>query len=171
WVHLYEIVQQDQQLNWFSLTTLEFHTDFCCDRHDDSVFDLADFLPGELYYGDPLADPNEAVKLKWPHVYRKKKDQYALEDRILTWLQSAATATDQTQAMYDILAFPQHQVLIRALFKTINTVSKMAAFLEETLKWEEEWGQSLFDVIEQYEGELMEAVVQEKSHRKKTKKA
>jgi hypothetical protein len=71
------------------ITALDYNTMFCCDHHDDDVFDLDDFLPGILYNG---SSSTLSMKRKNPprNKYHPTKERSALDNRIIKWLIKAS---------------------------------------------------------------------------------
>ncbi|KAF8055298.1 P-loop containing nucleoside triphosphate hydrolase protein [Lyophyllum atratum] len=145
---------------------LDFITKFCCDRHEDTIFDLADFLPGKIYTGDPPLPP---TKRKKAVKYRAKKDRNRLDALLVNWLQTVTQ--DGYQEAYDILAFPQRFTLVRTLPKLIRSPADLARLLGETEEWQLEWAASLFELVSGYDRELAALALQEKQLLRATKKA
>ncbi|KAF8054015.1 P-loop containing nucleoside triphosphate hydrolase protein [Lyophyllum atratum] len=153
-------------LNDTSSNALDFLTEFCCDRHQDSVFDLSDFLPGPIYTGDPPVGP---IKRKKPPVYRNKKDRYALDACLITWLK--ITTQDGRRAAYDILASLQRRTLVRAQPKSINCPAAITKLLGETDEWARDWAEPLFKIVTEYDKGLEAIVIHEKRLTRALKKA
>lgn len=67
---------------------LAYNTQWCCDRHDDAVFNLEDFLSSSSYSEEPIKLPDTRKRKKRPK-YRPTLDRPALDDRIIVWLHFA----------------------------------------------------------------------------------
>lgn len=137
------------------LTALAYNTQFCCDRHTDEVFDLEDFLPGAIFTSIPVSP---SLKRKKRPTYRRICDRAALDDRIISWLQTSSEQDPLRgiRAMYDILSHKQRSKLVRAPAKSICTAAKLVELLEETEEWRGEWANSLLEVVVAYDRELAE---------------
>ena len=56
--------------------------------------------------------------------------------------------------MYDILSFQQRLDLVRAHPRTIQSPQDITKLLKETEEWSDEWAESLFLVISQYDKDI-----------------
>lgn len=150
WYTLLSLIVYD---NNPTITALEFHTEWCCDRHVDEVFDLDDFLPSSIFTGNK---DEPSLKRKKRPTYRRVCDRAELDTRIISWLQSASEQDPLrgVRAMYDILSHKQRTKLVRAPAKSIRSTSKLAEILEETAEWKGEWADSLLEVIIMYDADL-----------------
>jgi hypothetical protein len=130
---------------------------FCCDRHDDDVFDLNEFLPSPLYTDVPSTIGTKRKEPPTPRVKKRVvKEREALDHRLIQWL-TTASQNDHlrgVQAAVDILSDRNRAILVcthPALLASPNAITKL---LDETEEWQEEWSTLVFDVIRQYDKDI-----------------
>ena len=146
-------------------TALHFDTPFCCDRHEDDVFDLNDFLPSLLYTA-ALTTTLTKRKAPAPRVKRRMvKDRQALDLRLIQWLISASENDPLcgVRSVVDILSDHNRAMLICANPASLSSPHTITKLLDETEEWAEEWSAQLLGVIHQYDKELAASGVKDKT--------
>ena len=145
---------------------LHYNTTFCCDRHDDDVFDLDEFLPSPMYTS---VLPTTLTKRKEPPAPRVKKrlvkDRQALDRRLIQWLISASQDDHLcgVRAVVDILSDRNRSILVCAHPASLSSPDIITKLLDETGEWGEEWSAPLLDVIRQYDKDISSSVVKNKA--------
>jgi hypothetical protein len=141
------------------ITALVYNTPFCCDRHDDDIFDLEDFLPGPLYTGNLFSS---SVKRKKPaprKTYCPTVERPDLDKRLIKWL-NEANENDHLRgfrATYDILSDHNRFLLGHASPKELKSPADITKLLGETAEWGSEWAALIFAEIRSYDKHLSEA--------------
>ncbi|KAF8871179.1 P-loop containing nucleoside triphosphate hydrolase protein [Infundibulicybe gibba] len=140
---------------------LDFHTEFCCDRHPDSPFDLQQMLPGSIFPGDPPPRPG---KRKQPNTkYRPTHERSTLDLRIILWLESRVNANPNCpRTTYDILTHQQRLTLVRTPATLIPSANSIVQLLGESDEWEANYATSLYKVFEDYASDLTKAAAEAK---------
>ena len=116
---------------------------------------LANFLPGPLFSEIPPIGSSK--RKKGPHVtYQKVVDWPTLDSHVIEWLQNASlnNVLQGVRMMYDILSFQQQLDLVHTHPRTIQLPQDMIKLLKETEEWSEEWAESLFLMISQYDKDI-----------------
>jgi hypothetical protein len=88
--------------------------------------------------------------------YRAVKERAELDQCLIAWL-TAAHENDPLRgvwAMYDILPHSNQVNLVRAKANSLRMLQSITELFEQTKEWEEEWAQSLFAVVMDYECHL-----------------
>ena len=145
------------------ITALDYNTMFCCDRHDDDIFDLDDFLPGTMYNGSSSI---LSTKRKNPpqNKYRPTKERSGLDNSLIKWLIQASEddPLHGVQATYDILSDPNQSALVRTPFKQLQSPNDITKLFDEMEEWGNEWAALLFKEVQDYEKGLADIRVSDK---------
>ena len=138
------------------ISALDYTDEFCCDRHQDDVFDLNDHLPALTY--EPVN--TTVMKRKARPIYRPKVDRLPLDSRIIAWLKSSSENDPLcgVRTMDGILSFRQRVKLVRATPDPVHSAGIIVNLLEETEEWGSEWGGSLAELISAYDRERVSLV-------------
>jgi hypothetical protein len=131
-----------------SHAALEYDTKFCCDRHDDKDWNIANFLPGPMFHNVL----NAAVKRKVPPARSKTrpvKQRLALDNQLIEWLMVSVKSSNR--AGCDILSDQNRGLLVRASCNSLRSPADITKLLDETAEWEEDWAASLLQVISKYD--------------------
>lgn len=150
---------------------LEFTSPFCCERHGDvsdissSAFRLQNYLPGPLFLttGVKRKDPGPRLRNK----YRKKADRNGLDLLLISWvLDQVKNDITLMRESIDILCKDQRKRLIFMHPKDITSRHDITRILDENFEWGNEFSESLFKLIQDYDEKLAAESRASKSARK-----
>lgn len=110
----------------FSLA-LHFITPHCCDRHDDG-FSLEAELPGFLYTGAINIIP---AQTKTQKRYRPTWERPALDELLITWVETEVQQDGLLRSTYDILSRAQRDILQRTNYSSITSRSRKPLTLKQ----------------------------------------
>jgi hypothetical protein len=154
---------------------LHFTTPWCCtgSRHSESVsfgqffkgcFLYQDERTGDLYYGMPN-DPSDRIMIVPPRKEKRKAqdkrrtsdERKSLVSRLVAWRYNAH-AMDPLAAVRP-LSFIIDNAGIALLAKLhsedISNYRQIKVLLDQSMEWEEEWSKKIFDIIQQFEEDLV----------------
>lgn len=145
--------------NYITLA-IDYTTPFCCDRHNDG-FNIEDYLPGKLYQGPPSAEakePSQAAKA------RAKAEREHLEDKVIDWVYAQAASDLDNRPTYEILSLEKTKILLRIESKDVTSARAIMEAIDETEEWLEEYGQSLYNVLFEFDLQLKKKKPRTRKH-------
>jgi hypothetical protein len=128
----------------------DYTTPFCCDRHNNG-FNIEEYLPSKLYQGPSAVEakePSQAAKL------RAKAERERLEDKVIDWVYAQAASDLDNRPTYEILSPEKTKILLRMEPKDITSARAIMEAIDETEEWLEEYGQSLFRLVFEFDLQL-----------------
>jgi hypothetical protein len=172
---------------------LHFTTPWCCtsSRHSEPIsfnqffkgrFLYQDERTGDLYYGMPN-DPSDRIMIVPPQKEKRKArdkrrtsdERKSLVSRLVAWRYNAH-AMDPLAAVRPP-SFIIDDVGIKLLTKLhpqdISNYRQIRVVLDQSMEWEEEWSKKIFDIIQQFDADLITlrrtTATQKKSQQKRMK--
>ena len=172
---------------------LHYTTPWCCtsSQHSEPItfghffkgrFLYQDEKTGSLYYGMP-DDPSERVMIVPPRKEKRKAqdkrrsldERKSLLSRLVAWRYNAH-ATDSLSAVRPpsfIIDKAGITLLSRLHPQDITNYRQIRILLDQSMEWEEEWSKKLFDVIQQFDEDLVNlrrsTTTQKKTQQKRMK--
>ncbi len=153
-------------------------TPFCCDRHPSTGFHIRQFFKGrflyqdssslDIYYGD--VDENDRTQVLAPPKAKRKflksripgsripGDRKELVSRLFTWRLEAST-NDLLAAVRppSFIVDDKGILTLAKLHSTEVTHHKqVVSALKETQEWQDEWSTKIFNIIQNYDQELIQ---------------
>jgi len=144
---------------------------FCCERHENTAnvhspgFQLQTYLPSPLFAttGTKRKDPGPRSKTR----YRKKADRKALDLLLISWvLDKVENDVVLMRESIDILSKDQRKRLIFMNPKDITSRHDITRGLDEDSEWADEFSESLFVLVKDYDKKLVDQKHALKSTRK-----
>ncbi|KAH0826952.1 hypothetical protein J3R83DRAFT_4610 [Lanmaoa asiatica] len=131
-----------------------YSTRWCCDRHPGSDFKLATFFLGEIYTSQLSSEAEAPAATKHKRVqYRAREDRPNLLDTLEAW-RCEAHIQDPYRSVRPITWIcddDELDLLSKTHPSKIGSAQDIVDLLQETAEWGIEFGQQLFDVIDQFD--------------------
>ena len=124
-----------------------------------------DTQTGDLYYGWPSDSPDNRIKvllpLKQKHRAQDKRrapnERKSLSSRLVAWRYDAHTKDPLAAVTPPSFILDDASIMILARFHPQNLTShqQITIILDKTLEWEKDWSEQIFNVIQQFDQDLM----------------
>ena len=170
---------------------LHFTTPWCCSRHSEHIsfgqffkgrFLYQDEQTGELYYAMPndpsdriMVVPPQKKKCKAQDKQRTSDERKSLASRLVAWRYNAH-AMDPLSAVRPpsfIIDKAGITLLAKLHPQDISNYRQIRIILDQTMEWEEEWSKKIFDIIQQFDEDLINlrrtTATQKKNQQKRMK--
>ncbi len=171
------------------MTALLFTTPWCCSRDSGpgflrhffaGLFFYKDAETGDLYYNTPDDSPDTRIKVQVPQKEKRKaQDKHRTPDerrslisRLLAWRHDAHTRDPLAAITPPTFIIDDASITILAK-QNITSYGQITTVLDQTLEWEDEWSKDIFNVIRQFDQDLLtlrETTTTQKKNQQKRQK-
>ena len=155
---------------------LHFTTPWCCtstSQHSEPIsfgqffkgrFLYQDEKTGDLYYGmqnDPsdriMVVPPQKEKRKAQDKCRTSDERKSLISRLVAWRFNAHAMDPLSAVRPPSFIIDKASIILLAKLhpQDISSYRQVRIILDQSLEWEEEWSKKIFDVIQQFEEDLI----------------
>ena len=162
---LHQVIRYIQIHAWAKyshIIAIQYSTQWCCDCHPGSDFDLLSFFLGNLSMskqGD--LETSTAAKRKRQPQYRAKEDQASLFNTFLTWWNEAHNCDPDSysQSATYLVDNKGLNLLSKIHPSDIYSPQTIMDLLQETPEWADEFAQQIFNVIKQFDRDCVKNAI------------